>query len=88
LFSNPKAGAVIQETGGRCKVRWAIKGKGKSGGVRVTYFYVTAAAQIRLIAIYKRGIKDDLNAAEKGSEETQRKLDWGFFLYAKRLFLL
>jgi len=47
------------------KVRWAIKGKGKSGGVRVIYFYATAAAQIRLIAIYKKGIKDDLNAAEK-----------------------
>ncbi len=65
LFSNPKAGAVIKETGGLRKVRWAIKGKGKSGGVRVIYFYVTAAAQIRLIAIYKKGVKDDLNAAEK-----------------------
>jgi putative transcriptional regulator len=35
----------------------------------VIYFYVTVAAQIRLIAIYRKGIKDDLNAAE-----TQRKL--------------
>ena len=65
LFSNPKAGAVIQDTGGLRKVRWATKGRGKSGGVRVIYFYVTAAAQIRLIAIYKKGVKDDLNAAEK-----------------------
>jgi len=65
LFSNPKAGAVIQDTGGLRKVRWAIKGRGKSGGVRVIYFYLTATAQIRLIAIYKKGIKDDLNAAEK-----------------------
>ncbi len=56
---------MIKETGGLRKVRWAIKGKGKSGGVRVIYFYVTAAAQIRLIAIYKKGVKDDLNAAEK-----------------------
>jgi hypothetical protein len=31
----------------------------------VIYFYVTAAAQIRLIAIYKKGINYDLNAAEK-----------------------
>lgn len=31
----------------------------------VIRFYVTAAVQIRLIAIYKKGIKDDLNAAEK-----------------------
>ena len=56
---------MIQETGGLRKIRWAIKGKGKSGGVRVIYFYVTAAVQIRLIAIYKKGIKDDLHAAEK-----------------------
>jgi hypothetical protein len=54
-----------QDTGGLRKVRWATKGRGKSGGVRVIYFYVTAAAQIRLIAIYKKGVKDDLNAAEK-----------------------
>ncbi len=67
LFSNPKAGAVIQDTGGLRKVRWAIKGRGKSGGVRVIYFYLTATVQIRLIAIYKKGIKDDLNAAEKKS---------------------
>jgi putative transcriptional regulator len=32
LFSNPKAGAVIQQTGGLRKVRWAVQGKGKSGG--------------------------------------------------------
>ena len=56
---------MIQETGGLRKVRWAIKGKGKSGGVRVIYFYAAAAGQIRLIAIYKKGVKDDLKAAEK-----------------------
>jgi mRNA-degrading endonuclease RelE of RelBE toxin-antitoxin system len=72
LFSNPKAGAVIQGTGGLRKVRWAIQGRGKSGGVRVIYFYVTAAAEIRLIAIYRKGIKDDLNAAEK---KTLKKLN-------------
>jgi len=31
----------------------------------VICFCVTAGAQIRLVAIYKKGIKDDLNAAEK-----------------------
>jgi hypothetical protein len=36
---------LIQETGGLCKVRWTIKGEGKSGGLRVIYFFVTAAAQ-------------------------------------------
>jgi hypothetical protein len=54
LFSNPKAGAVIQQTGALRKACRAVQGKDKSGGVRVIYFYVTAAAQIRLIAITRR----------------------------------
>jgi DNA-binding XRE family transcriptional regulator len=44
--------------------------------VRVIYFYVTAAAQIRLIAIYKKGIKDDLNAAEKKTLEKLNENWW------------
>ncbi len=65
MFSNPRAGDVIQGTGGLRKVRWSSKGRGKSGGVRVIYFYVTAECQIRLIAIYQKGIKDDLTVAER-----------------------
>ncbi len=65
ISTNPKAGDVIQETGGLRKVRWAVKGRGKSGGVGVIYFHVTAASQVRLIVIYKKGVKDTLNAAEK-----------------------
>ena len=65
LARYPYAGDVIRGTGGLRKVRWTASGKGKSGGVRVIYFFVTAAAQIRLIAIYKKGIKDGLSAAEK-----------------------
>jgi hypothetical protein len=30
LSSNPKAGAVIQQTGELRKVRWAVQGKGKA----------------------------------------------------------
>ena len=44
------------------KVRMAIasKGKGKSGGVRVIYYHVTSAHQIRMILIYRKGIMDSL----------------------------
>jgi hypothetical protein len=35
LALNPKAGDLIQETGGIRKLRWSIKNKGKSGGVRI-----------------------------------------------------
>lgn len=75
LALNPKAGQVIQDTGGLRKVRWAVPGSGKSGGVRVIYFHAMAQAQIRLLLIYAKGVKDDLNAAEK---RVLRKLnqDW------------
>jgi mRNA-degrading endonuclease RelE of RelBE toxin-antitoxin system len=65
LAENPTAGDVIQSTNGLRKVRWSANGKGKSGGVRVVYFYLSAAYQIRLILIYRKGIKDDLSPAEK-----------------------
>ena len=42
LVVNPEAGAVIVGTGGARKVRWAREGRGKSGGVRVIYYYATA----------------------------------------------
>ncbi len=65
LIANPDAGDVIQGTGGLRKVRWAAGGKGKSGGVRVIYFHVDELEQIRLLLIYRKGIKDDLTEREK-----------------------
>jgi hypothetical protein len=75
LALNPRAGEVIQGTGGLRKVRWSASGGGKRGGVRVIYFHVAADAQVRLLLIYRKGVKDDLTAAEK---KTLRRLnqDW------------
>jgi hypothetical protein len=75
LALNPRAGDVIQGTGGLRKVRWAATGGGKRGGVRVIYFHVAADSQVRLLLIYRKGVKDDLTAAEK---KTLRRLneDW------------
>lgn len=69
-------GDVIQGTGGLRKMRWsASPAGGKRGGVRVIYFHVVAQAQVRLLLIYRKGIKDDLTAKEK---KVLRKLnaDW------------
>ena len=65
LAQYPFTGDLIKGTGGLRKVRWASGGKGKSGGVRVIYFYALADAQIRMILIYKKGVKDDLTPKEK-----------------------
>jgi mRNA-degrading endonuclease RelE of RelBE toxin-antitoxin system len=65
LVSQPKAGDVIADTGGLRKVRWKTTGRGKSGGTRIIYYHVAAQAQIRMILIYRKGIKDDLTPKEK-----------------------
>lgn len=65
LARYPQAGAVIQNTGGLRKVRWASGGSGKRGGLRVIYFHAVSQNQLRLLLIYRKGVKDDLSAAEK-----------------------
>ena len=65
LAQNPKAGEVIQKTGGLRKIRWTLKGKGKRGGVRIIYYHITADSHIRLLLIYKKGVKENLTEDEK-----------------------
>jgi mRNA-degrading endonuclease RelE of RelBE toxin-antitoxin system len=65
LVSRPDAGDLMPGTGGLRKVRWTTFGRGKRGGTRVIYYHVVAQAQIRMILIYRKGIKDDLNPKEK-----------------------
>jgi hypothetical protein len=65
LAHRPDAGDLITQTGGLRKVRSRVEAGGKRGGVRVIYYYVAAQAQIRLILIYRKGVKDDLTPREK-----------------------
>lgn len=46
------------------KVRWRVAGKGKSGGVRVIYYWAAADEQIFLLTLYGKGEKEDLSAAD------------------------
>ena len=39
ISANPECGDLIRRTGGVRKVRFAIAGSGKSGGVRVIYYF-------------------------------------------------
>ncbi|WP_313919527.1 type II toxin-antitoxin system RelE/ParE family toxin [Tahibacter sp.] len=65
LSDNPDAGDVIKDSGGLRKIRWKAKGKGKSGGARVIYYYLVDASQIRMLLIYTKGVREDITAAEK-----------------------
>ncbi|NCH89806.1 type II toxin-antitoxin system RelE/ParE family toxin [Cronobacter dublinensis] len=65
LATQPCYGDVIPETGGLRKARWQANGRGKRGGVRVIYFYRSQTDEIRLLLIYRKGIKDALSPQEK-----------------------
>lgn len=65
LTARPTAGQVIPGTGGLRKIRWRLPGQGKRGGARVIYFWRASQSQVLLLAIYGKGMKEDLTAAEK-----------------------
>ena len=45
LSRHPDAGDLIRGTGGLRKLRWKRPGTGKSGGVRVIYYWLSADNQ-------------------------------------------
>jgi mRNA-degrading endonuclease RelE of RelBE toxin-antitoxin system len=65
LLKVPKSGDVIKGTGGLRKLRFAAKGKGKRGGVRVIYYYLETKAIILLLLIYGKNQQDDLTVEQQ-----------------------
>ncbi len=64
LFVRPTAGAVIPGGKGLRKIRWAAKGHGKRGGVRVIYYWFTVEGRIIMADIYPKNEKENLSKAE------------------------
>ena len=48
----PDSGAVIPGSGGIRKLRWIGSGKGKKGGLRIIYYWMTADHKIYFITVY------------------------------------
>lgn len=65
LCENPDAGDVMQGTGGIRKVRFALPGKGKSGGARVIYLDIVTAEKIYLLSVFAKNEKSNLSKAER-----------------------
>lgn len=57
LAAHPDAGKVIEGTGGARKVRFAGKGKGKSGGYRGIAFFSGAQIPVFLLNIFAKNEK-------------------------------
>jgi hypothetical protein len=64
LAKHPEAGDVIRGGGGLRKIRWAAKGHGKRGGVRVIYYWWTGKDRISMLFLYPKNEMDDLSAKQ------------------------
>ena len=64
LVNRPGMGDIIQGTRGLRKVRWKQEGRGKSGGVRVIYYWMTKNEQIYMLYIYQKTKQEDLTSEQ------------------------
>ena len=67
ILENTQVGDVVQGTGGLRKIRFALSGRGKSGGARVVYVDFVMAETVVLINAYPKNKKSDLSENEKSS---------------------
>ena len=65
LCRNPDAGDIIEGTAGVRKLRWALDGRGKSGGARVIYLDVVFSEHIYLITAFSKNEKANLSKQER-----------------------
>jgi len=64
LVKNPARGDLIAGGGGIRKLRHALPGRGKSGGVRAIYYWLMDEHQIYMLLIYPKSKKDTLSNQE------------------------
>ena len=65
ISANPECGDLIRGTGGVRKVRFAIAGSGKSGGVRVIYYFFNETVPVYLLTLFAKNEKENLGKDER-----------------------
>jgi len=65
LAIHPESGDEIPGTGGVRKVRFAAKGRGKSGGVRIIYYFFEEENPLYAIFLYGKNEQVDLTPQQK-----------------------
>lgn len=65
LAVNPRAGDLMEGTGGVRKLRWGRQGRGKSGGVRVIYYIHSELMPLYLLTLFAKNERANLTKAER-----------------------
>jgi hypothetical protein len=63
LMENPEVGKIIRGSGGIRKIRWTWQKRGKSGGIRVIYYWAKAREQIYLLTAYRKSERETIDKA-------------------------
>ena len=64
LSQNPQSGVLMQNTGGIRKLRWARSGGGKSGGVRVIYYFHSDMMPLYPLTVFGKNEKANISIKE------------------------
>jgi hypothetical protein len=65
LAAHPRAGDIMENTGGIRKLRWGRGNRGKSGGVRVIYYYHDERIPLYLLTVFGKNERANLTKAER-----------------------
>ncbi len=65
LAAHPDSGVLLEGTGGIRKVRWKREGMGKSGGVRVMYYYHNEHYPVFLLTVFGTSEQSNMSKAER-----------------------
>lgn len=62
LMRHPEIGNIIIGSGGIRKLRWGLLSRGKSGGLRIIYYWAKARDQIYMLTIYSKVDRENIDA--------------------------
>jgi hypothetical protein len=65
IAAAPECGDIIEGGGGIRKVRFAIGSRGKSGGVRIVYYYHCQDLPVFLLTVFAKSEAANLSKAER-----------------------
>ncbi|NRB42079.1 MAG: type II toxin-antitoxin system RelE/ParE family toxin [Pseudomonadales bacterium] len=64
LLQKPETGRIVRGSGGVRKVRWAPSGKGKSGGIRVIYYWKKSEHEMWMLTLYSKSERATISSHE------------------------